>query len=365
MNTSILLEPFQSVHLSLKNRIAMAPLTRSRATENYIPTPIMAEYYCQRAEAGLIVSEGIPISLMGTGYACVPGLYNKTQVAEWKKITEAIHACGGKIFAQLWHVGRNSHPDFLLGELPVSASDIPINGMKDTPLGKKEYVAPRPLLHTEIQAVVNDYVNAAQNAMEAGFDGVEIHGANGYLIDQFICDGTNKRTDNYGGSAANRARLAIEVSEAVAQTIGNEYTAIRFSPSGTNGQMYNSNPVEVFEIILREISNMNLAYVCINEPQINRNDLPPHYPKYVAKTYRPMHKGTMMTNGGFTPQTAAEVIAEGNADIVAFGKSFISNPDLVNRIRNNYPLAPWNNQTFYKGGPVGYTDYPVYTENGK
>jgi len=361
MSTIDIYSPLHTAQLHLRNRIAMAPLTRSRATADYIPTPIMAEYYCQRTESGLIVSEASPISPMGIGYVRIPGMYSQAQVEAWKPITAAIHASGGKIFAQLWHVGRNSHPDFLNGELPVSASDIPIKGFKDTPSGKKEYVAPRPLKNSEIQALINDYVNAAQNAIAAGFDGVEIHGANGYIIDQFICDGTNHRTDNYGGSVQNRARLAIEVTEAVSQTIGSQYTAIRFSPSGTNGQMYNSTPVEVFDLILTEISKFDLAYVCLNEPQINRADLPAHYPKYVAPAFRDKYKGTLMTNGGYNLETAQAVVSNGHADVVAFGKLFISNPDLVSRFRNQAPLNEWDNKTFYDGGPKGYTDYPILT----
>ena len=335
----------------------MAPLTRRRATDDHIPTDIMRIHYGQRASAGLIVAEATNISPQGTGYMNSPGIYNREQVEAWKLVTNEVHKKGGVIFLQLWHVGRVSHP--LLqpdGELPVSASAVKADGKITTPEGQKEMVVPRALETGEIKGIVEDYKNAALNAVEAGFDGVEIHAANGYLIDQFLHDGSNKRTDIYGGSIENRARLLMEVTEKVCNAIGKEKTGVRLSPSGIYKDMFDSKPVELFDYVVNRLNEFDLAYLHILEPMV---ELKPEekYSKYlktVTPHFRKVYKGTLITNCGFDFESGNKVIEEGNADLVAFGKLFISNPDLVEKFATGAPLKPWDESTFYKGGEKGY-----------
>ncbi len=352
-----LLTPYVSKALNLKNRVVMAPLTRRRATDDHIPTDMMRIHYGQRASAGLIIAEATNISPQGTGYINSPGIYARKQVEAWKPVTGEVHKKGGVIYLQLWHVGRVSHP--LLqpgGELPVSASAIKASGMISTPKGQKEMVVPRALEKQEIKNIIDDYVKAALNAMEAGFDGVEIHSANGYLLDQFLHDGSNIRADEYGGSIENRARFLMEVTEKICDAIGNEKTAVRLSPSGIYKDMFDSNPVELFDYVVDKLNRFELAYLHILEPMV---ELKPEekYKKYLKEVtphFRRVFHGTLITNCGFDFDSANKIIADGNADLVAFGKLFISNPDLVERFAAGTPLKPWDENTFYKGGERGY-----------
>ena len=348
-------------NLTLNNRVVMAPLTRRRATDAHVPTSIMATHYQQRASAGLIIAEATNISPQGTGYMNSPGIYTHQQIEAWKSVTNAVHEKGGKIFLQIWHVGRVSHP--LLqeeGKLPVSASAIKAEGKQKTPEGQKEMVVPRALEVNEIPEIVRDFKNAAVNAIEAGFDGVEIHAANGYLIDQFLHDGSNIRTDKYGGSIENQSRFLFEVVEEVSKVIGSEKTGVRLSPSGIFKDMFDSNPVELYEYIITKLNDYNLAYLHVLEPMVALE--PAHkYEKYlkeVTSHFRKFYKGLLITNCGFDYKSGNKVIENGHADMVAFGKLYISNPDLVERFEKGADLNPWDVDTFYSNGAKGYTDYP-------
>ncbi len=358
-----LLQPIRVGKYMLKNRVVMAPLTRRRATGDHIPTPIMKTYYEQRANAGLIVAEATNISPQAVGYMKSPGIFNKAQVEAWKPVTRAVHDRSGLIFLQLWHVGRISHP--LLqpgGQLPVSASAIGVDGEVLTPEGRKKHVVPRALETEEIPGIVDDYRKAAINAMEAGFDGVEIHGANGYLPDQFLHDGSNKRKDHYGGSIENRCRFVLEVTDACCRAIGRDKVGIRLSPSGIYKGMYDSNPVELYEYLITQLDQYNLAYLHLMEPYVALEpaDQYAHYLNPVTPHFRKFFKGPVITNVDFTFDSGNQVIREGDADMVAFGKPYISNPDLVERFRHGYPLADWDKSTFYHGEEKGYIDYPAF-----
>ncbi len=357
-----LLNGLESNNLNLRNRVAMAPLTRSRATVNNLPTPLMKTYYEQRSSAGLIISEAAPISEMGIGYLRVPGIFTKDQIKAWKNITEGVHKKDGQIFMQLWHVGRNSHPDFLSGKSPVSASAIALNGNKETPLGLKPYTIPKALSMAEINKTIKDYANAAANAIDAGFDGVQIHAANGYLIDQFLNDNTNFRNDAYGGSIENKCRLAIEICDAVCSSVGHEKVAIRLSPIGISGQVFNQQPIETHQYLVKMLNNFDLAFLEILESLVPIEKLPGNYPSKALSFFRPIYNGVLMSNGGYSAEFAENEIRAGLADIISFGKAYISNPDLVKRIENNWPLEKWNKDTFYSEGPEGYIDYPFYDE---
>ena len=362
MSSKILLQPFKSRHLDLKNRVIMAPLTRGRATENNMPTDIMQEYYKPRSSAGLIISEAAPISEMGIGYMRIPGIFIKEQIKEWRKIADVVHKEDGQIFMQLWHVGRNSHPDLLGGKTPVSASNVGMRGGKETPSGKKPYVAPLALTIKEINQIIKDYAKAAKNAMEAGFDGVQIHGANGYLIDQFLNDNTNLRDDVYGQTIENKSRFALEVCDAVCSAIGNERTSIRLSPIGIAGQVINEHPIETHDYLISKLNDFDLAFLEVLESLAPLEKLPSHYPKKIIEHFRQIYNGVLMTNANFSFETANNLIASKTADLVSFGRLFISNPDLVKRFEHNYPLNEWDKYTFYSKGEKGYTDYPFYKE---
>lgn len=356
--TTHLFTPVDIGAIRLTNRIVMAPLTRMRAPEQ-IPTELMATYYQQRASAGLIIAEASQISPQGIGYPATPGLYNDEQVAGWQKITAAVHAQGGHIFAQLWHVGRISHPDLLHGELPVAPSAITPKGHAVTPTGYQPFVMPRALAIEEIPGIVKHYQVAAKHALEAGFDGVEVHSANGYLLDQFLRDGTNKRTDSYGGSMANRARLLLEVLEAVIAVCGAERTGLRLSPSGTFNDISDSDPVTFFSYLLGELNRFNLAYLHIIDAL--EGDI-----RHGAKTIdiailRRAFKGILITCGGYDQARAEQTLAAGLADAVAFGQLYIANPDLVERFKQNAVLNQPDPSTFYGGNETGYTDYPLLT----
>ena len=344
-------------NIDLPNRIIMAPLTRSRATIDGIPTPIMAEYYRQRASAGLIISEATNISHQGTGYPYTPGIYTDEQIEKWKDITTSIHEAGGRIFMQLWHVGRHSHPWYqVAGDLPVSASAIKEDGSIKTPEGIKETVTPRSLEIDEIKDIVKQYGQAADNAIEAGFDGVEIHGANGYLIDQFIQDGTNKRSDEYGGPVEKRSSFLFEVVEEVINRISSARTGLRLSPSGIKLDMSDSDPVGTFNYIIDKLNAYDLAYLHLLEPLEDVSHLP-KYLNEVTPHFRKIYKGILITNGGFNADSGNKIITDGHANLVAYGKPFISNPDLVEKFKTGKTITPWDVETCYTQNTEGYLSY--------
>jgi N-ethylmaleimide reductase len=356
-----LLEPLEVEDQNFRNRVVMAPLTRRRATEQHAPTELMRIYYEQRASAGLIIAEATNISSQAVGYMNTPGIFTREQVNAWKPVTDGVHERGGVIFLQLWHVGRVSHS--LLqpgGTLPVSSSAIKLSGTINTSRGHKETETPRALETSEISIIVNDYRKAARNAILAGFDGVEIHGANGYLPDQFLHLGSNIRTDGYGGSIKNRCRFLLEVTEACCREIGPSKVGLRLSPSGIFKDMSDPEPVALYEYLVEELNGFNLVWLHLMEPYVAL--APPEkykqYLKIVTPHFRKIFKGTLITNVGYNFTSGNKVIREGYANMVAFGKLFISNPDLVDRFKKSAPLNTWDESTFYYGGPKGYIDYP-------
>ena len=358
MGDITLFSPLQLGPIELPNRILMAPLTRCRASAGGVPNALMATYYAQRATAGLIISEATQISPRGIGHPGTPGLYTDEQVAGWKDVTAAVHAKGGRIVAQLWHVGRASHPVYQPnGDLPVAPSAIAPVGMVMTPDGPQPYVTPRALITKEIAGVVEEYRQGAKNALEAGFDGVELHNANGYLPDQFLRDATNQRSDRYGGSVENRARFSLEVMAALIGVWGADRVGIRLSPSGVFNGMSDSNPEATFGHIIKELNKLGLAYLHITEA-IAR-DLAHGARAIPTSLFRPLFDGNLIVNGGFTFERAQDYLARREADAIAFGVSFIANPDLPERFRQGAPLNPPDVPTFYGGGPQGYTDYPT------
>lgn len=355
-----LFDPIDLGAIHLENRIAMAPLTRSRAIEGEVPNPLAVEYYAQRASTGLIISEATQISQSGQGYPNTPGIFTEAQVEGWKSITEAVHAKGGKIVAQLWHVGRVSIPDYQPdGGQAVAPSAIAAvgNAMKRD-FSMTPFETPRALTVDEIQGIVGDYVHAAEQAREAGFDGVEIHAANGYLIDQFLKDGSNQRDDRYGGSVENRARFMLEITAAVVAAIGADRVGIRLSPSnGANGTI-DSDPASIFLYAAAALKPFGLAYLHLIEgepdtPMSIKNGAP-----QLAAQIREAFGGPLMLNGGLTRELAEKAIAEGRADLISSGVPVLSNPDLVDRWKRNAPLNAPDKATFYGGGAKGYTDYP-------
>jgi N-ethylmaleimide reductase len=352
-----LFSPVKLGSISLKNRMVMAPLTRNRAGEGGVPHDLNVAYYEQRATAGLIVTEATPISAMAHGYPALPGIYNDAQITGWKKVVDAVHAKEGKIVLQLWHVGRISHPSLLNGELPVAPSAIKPAGKAFTYKGLVDYVEPRALDASELPAIVQDYVHATECAFKAGFDGVEIHAANGYLLDQFLRDGSNKRNDNYGGSFENRARLLMEVTQAVVSVAGADKVGVRLSPVNPFNDMYDSNPQALFEYVADNLNQFNLAYLHVVEGGIGGGE---------AKTFdyialRKHFKNAYMANLGYDKVRGNAAIASGFADCVAFGVPFLANPDLVQRYKTDAPLNEANSKTFYGGTEKGYTDYPFLT----
>ncbi len=342
--------------ISLKNRMVMAPLTRNRAGEGGVPQPINVTYYEQRASAGLIVTEATPISAMAHGYPALPGIYTDAQVAGWKKVVEAVHTKGGKIVLQLWHVGRISHPNLLPnGALPIAPSAIRPAGQAFTYQGLVDYVEPRALDTSELPNIVNEYIHATKCALAAGFDGVEIHAANGYLLDQFLRDGSNKRTDNYGVSVENRARLLLEVTKAVVGVAGAGKVGVRISPVNPFNDMQDSNPQVLFNYVADALNQFNLAYLHVLEGCIpGGGEVQPF--DFVA--LRKHFKGSYMANLGYDKARGNAAIASGHADVIAYGVPFIANPDLVERYRTNAPLNEADSNTFYGGTEKGYTDYP-------
>jgi N-ethylmaleimide reductase len=334
----------------------MAPMTRNRAPEN-VANELIARYYTQRATAGLIITEGSQISTQAVGYPATPGIYTSEQVDGWKIVTSAVHDKGGHIFLQLWHTGRISHPDYHGGEPPVAPSAIAPKGEAPTYEGMKPYVTPRALETGEIPAIIEDYARAAKNAIKAGFDGVEIHGANGYLIDQFLRDGTNKRTDKYGGSIANRAKFLMEVASAVVDVCGGSRVGVRLSPSGTFNDMTDSDPAEDFTFVTKQFNKFDLAYLHIVNVMATEIR---HGAKAVPlDLLRDAFKGTLVACGEYGRDRATTAVKEGQCDAVAFGRPYISNPDLVERFKVNASLNEADTATFYGGDEKGYTDYPT------
>jgi N-ethylmaleimide reductase len=368
MKFPALFQPLQVGPYQLAHRVAMAPLTRMRAErDSFAPRPLNAEYYGQRAtKGGLIIAEASPVLSQGRGNPATPGIYTDAQVAGWRKVTDAVHAKGGIIFLQLWHVGRVSHSSFHGGELPVSASAIAIKaeGMKAMTADGKiaDYETPRALETEEVKGIVEAFRQAAKNALAAGFDGVEIHGANGYLIEQFLQARTNQRTDQYGGSIENRTRLLLEVVEAVSDVWGSDRVGVRLSPFGIANDSGEDDPLRLYGHVIRELDRLNLAYLHLIEPrasgaghaEVDHKNVPS-----AAELFRPAWSGTLIAAGNFRPDTAEAALAAGHADAIAFGRLFIANPDLPERIRLGAPLNPYHRPSFYGGGAEGYTDYPT------
>ncbi|MDI1308391.1 MAG: alkene reductase [Methylotenera sp.] len=351
-----LFSPINLGSITLNNRVVMAPLTRNRAGEGGVPQAINVDYYEQRATAGLIITEATPISSMAHGYPALPGIYTDAQVAGWKKITDAVHAKGGRIVLQLWHVGRISHPSLLPnGALPVAPSAIKPEGKAFTYQGLVDFVAPRALDVSELSGIVADYVHATQCSLAAGFDGVEIHAANGYLLDQFLRDGTNKRTDNYGGSIENRARLLMEVTRAVVAVAGSDKVGIRISPVNPFNDMQDSNPQALFNYVADALNQFNLAYLHVLEGGIHGGGIADPF-DFAA--LRQLFKGAYIANLGYDKVRGNAAIAGGHADAIAYGVPFIANPDLVQRYKTNAVLNEADSNTFYGGSEKGYTDYP-------
>ncbi len=344
-----LFDPLKLGDLQLPNRIIMAPLTRSRAGAIRVPNALMAEYYRQRASAGLILTEATSVTPMGVGYADTPGIWSAEQVEGWRGVTRAVHAEGGRIFLQLWHVGRISDPMFLNGALPVAPSAIAAAGHVSLVRPQKAFVTPRALELHELPGVVEAFRKGAANALAAGFDGVEIHGANGYLLDQFLQDKTNHRADEYGGSIENRARFMLEVADAVVSVWGASRVGMHLAPRGDAHDMGDSNRLATFSYVARELGRRKLAFLCARERQAEDS---------IGPQLKKAFGGVYIANERFTKESASEILAIGDADAVAFGQQFIANPDLPRRFALNAPLNAPDPNTFYAPGPKGYTDYP-------
>jgi N-ethylmaleimide reductase len=371
MNYPSLFSPLKIGPYQLKHRVAMAPLTRLRAEKpSLAPRLLNVEYYGQRATpGGLIIAEASPVMATGFGNPGVPGIYSDAQIAGWRKVVDAVHAKGGFIFLQLWHVGRVSHSSFQPGGvLPVAPSAVPISAQLKTMTADGKVVAyetPRALETNEIAGVVEAYRQGARNALAAGFDGVEIHGANGYLIEQFLQSHTNLRTDRYGGSIQNRARLLIEIAQAAIEIWGAERVGVRLSPYGIANDSGEPDPMPLYSHVIKALNPLGLAYLHFIEPrssgagraEVNHQNVPS-----AMVLFRPIWSGKLITAGGFTGETANAAIAAGHADAIAFGRIFISNPDLPRRLAHGYPLTPYNRATFYGGEEAGYTDYPAHDE---
>lgn len=356
----------------LAHRVVMAPLTRMRADRSsFAPRPLNAEYYAQRATpGGLLIAEATPVMMAGRGNPGVPGIYSEAQIQGWRGVVDAVHAKGGLIFLQLWHVGRVSHSSFQPGGvLPVAPSAVPITGegmLAMTSDGKMvPYETPRALQTEEVGQVVEAFRQAAVNARQAGFDGVEIHGANGYLLEQFLQSHTNLRTDKYGGSIENRARLLLEITQAVIAVWGANRVGVRLSPYGVANGSGEAEPMPLYSHVVKALDQLGLAYLHFIEPrssgagraEVNWQNVPS-----AMVLFRPLWRGVLIAAGGFTGETAEAAVAQGHADAIAFGRIFISNPDLPQRLQHGFPLTPYNRSTFYGGEAAGYTDYPVYSE---
>lgn len=349
--------PLQLGPIQLENRMIMAPLTRGRAGESRIPNDLMKTYYTQRATAGLIITEATAISEDGYGWLGAPAIYTDDQQRGWREITSSVHKEGGKIFLQLWHMGRVSHPDFQNGQVPVAPSPIAAAGETTTPQGKKPYVTPKALTEKDMQGLVIKYAEATERSLEAGFDGVEIHSANGYLLDQFLRDGSNQRDDEYGGSIENRLRFPLQVVDAVVKVASRERVGLRISPVNPYNDMKDSNPKELFTRYSTELAKRKIVYLHVLEA------LPGHFlyaegQEPVLKHIRESFPGTLIVNGGYDLHTGNKLLESNGADAIAFGTLFIANPDLVERSRKGAELNSPDAATFYTAGAEGYTDYP-------
>jgi 2,4-dienoyl-CoA reductase-like NADH-dependent reductase (Old Yellow Enzyme family) len=345
-----LLESVKLGDLTLPNRIVMAPLTRSRAGSERIPNDLMSEYYAQRASAGLILTEATSVTPMGVGYADTPGIWSEEQVEGWKKTTKAVHDKGGRIFLQLWHVGRISDPHFLNGETPVAPSAIAPNGHVSLLRPLRNFVTPRALSLAEVKELVQTYKKGAENAKRAGFDGVEIHGANGYLPDQFLQSGSNTRTDEYGGSVENRARFLLEITDAAIGVWGAGRVGVHLSPRSDSNYISDANPKETFGYVAKELGKRKVAFIFLRDRSGEG---------YLTPFLKEAFGGHVIANEGLSPESAEKKVQDGIADSVSFGKLYISNPDLVERIQASAPLAEFDTNTFYSPGAKGYTDYPA------
>lgn len=347
-----LFDPLQAGAFSLKNRVVLAPLTRCRASAGRVPNDLMREYYVQRASAGLLVTEATSVTPMGVGYPDTPGIWSDEQVAGWKRITDAVHAAGGTILLQLWHVGRISDPVYLDGELPVAPSAIAAKGHVSLVRPMRDYVVPRALDISEIPGVVAAYRRGAENAKRAGFDGVEVHGANGYLLDQFLQDSTNHRTDAYGGPIENRARLMLEVVDACIDVWGADRVGLHLAPRADSHSMGDSDRLATFSYVAREVGKRKIAFIFTREHEA---------PDWISPELKKAFGGVLIANEKFTKESAEAVIKSGTADAVSFGKQFIANPDLPKRLELNAPLNPPDPSSFYGGTAKGYTDYSALT----
>lgn len=360
MSVHILFEPYQLNDITLKNRIVMAPMTRGRAGDTRVPNDLMAEHYFQRTGAGMIITEATVISEQGIGWIGSPGIYNEEMVAGWRKVTERVKPTGTALFLQLWHCGRASHSDFHQGQPPLSASNVKIGqGQIRTPQGKKDYEAPRPMTIAEIDATVTDYRRAAEYAKEAGFAGVEVHGANGYLLNQFLDSRCNRRTDEYGGSPANRYRFLSRVLAAILEVWPAHRVGVRLSPNGVFNDMGSDDFRETYLFVVRELNKLNLGYVHIMDGLAfgfhGRGEA------MTLAEFRPLYAGTIIGNCGYTREDAAHRLTTGLADLAAVGRPFITNPDLVERWKHDWPLAPYDDMAlWYTPGPEGYVDYPPF-----
>jgi 2,4-dienoyl-CoA reductase-like NADH-dependent reductase (Old Yellow Enzyme family) len=345
-----LFSPLRVGELELPNRVVMAPLTRCRAGAGRVPTPLMRGYYVQRASAGLIIAEATAVDPMGVGYPDTPGIWSEDQVAGWRTVTDAVHAAGGRIVLQLWHVGRISHPTYLDGALPVAPSAIAAAGHVKLLRPKQPFPLPRALATEELPGIVEGYRRGAENAQRAGFDGVELHAANGYLLDQFLQDGSNHRADAYGGSVANRARLLLEATDAAIGVWGPGRVGVHLAPRGDSHTMGDSDPAETFGHVARELGRRGIAFLCAREHQAADS---------LGPSLKQAFGGVFIANEAFTGASAEAAIAAGEADAVAFGRLFIANPDLPRRLREQAPLNEPDTTTFYTAGAAGYTDYPT------
>jgi len=349
---------------TLNHRVALAPMTRLRSDEKDAPSEMMVKFYEQRSsDGGFLIAEGTAVSIIGRSYYGAPGIYADNQIPAWKKLADAVHAKGGRIFAQLFHGGRQSHEDMTGGVAPVAPSEVPFDGVSFTANGWVPSSMHRALQLNEIPQIIEDFRKAAERALKAGLDGVELHGANGYLPDQFLQDGTNKRTDSYGGSVENRARLMLELTKALISVWGSDRVGVRISPSGEWGGISDSNPEATFGYLAAELDKLGIAYIHVIEPRIKGDStLHEDQAPVASATIRKSFKGTIISAGGFDREQAEAIITRGDADIVAFGRYFSSNPDLPERLKNDYPLTHYVRDTFWGGTELHYNDFPAYSE---